>query len=242
MAATFTEVSLEDMDKFLRRGFRSLKPKRGQQYNEYFYDLTLGRFVGLRVWTSVKTHSGQGADVGADAIRVQFVSLKDEKPLEKGRAPIVKRTQGWRTSLQDRIEDFIEKYEGNDEFWENWAGTRQVQRKPEPQVAPPKPVQVDWAEAEQEDAEEEDPRRAPAREWPATWARLRDGSWGIKVDGRPQPGDVAIVTKKDGTRQRKDIERVVWQQGNVAYCTVPLDRRASAMLDSSEDDVWKVSP
>jgi hypothetical protein len=156
MAAQYTEVTLEDMDKFLKRSFRALRPKQGQQRGEYYYDLHLGKFVGVRVWTSVGLHSGTGAGVGADAIRVQLISLKDNGPLEKGKAPIVKRTQGWRNSLQDKIEEFIEKYDDREDFWEQWAETRQRSSGPEralkqyeqtndlemEQVAPAPPVQV----------------------------------------------------------------------------------------------------
>lgn len=145
MAAQYTEISLEDMDTYLKRAFRALRPKQNASRGEYFYDLKLGPFVGIRVWTSV-TRAGTGAGVGADAIRIQLISLKDERPLEKGKAPIVKRTQGWKNSLQDRIEDCIEKYESNHEFWEGWAETRQVQRREEP-----KPIVPDWSQAEKED-------------------------------------------------------------------------------------------
>jgi hypothetical protein len=156
MAATFTEVSLEDMEKFLNRAFRSLHPKQGSSRNEYYYDLNLGPSVDIRVWSSVTLRSGMGADVGSDAIRIQFLSSKDGRPLEKGKAPIVKRTQGWRTSLQDRIEDLIEKYESNDTFWEDWASTRRVRRDEpvvEQQPATPPPLKLDWSQAEKEDAE-----------------------------------------------------------------------------------------
>ncbi len=125
MAATYTEITLEDMAKFLGRGFRALHPEQGQARGEYYYDLKLGPFVGIRIWTSISIHSATGAGVGSDAIRIHLISLKDHGPLEKGKAPIVKRTQGWRNSLQERIEDLIEKYDDNEEFWENWAGTRQ---------------------------------------------------------------------------------------------------------------------
>jgi hypothetical protein len=134
MAAQYIEITLDEMEKFLKRGFRALRPKQGQQRGELYYDLHLGPFVGIRVWTSIKPHSGMGAEVGADAIRVQLVSLKDQGPLEKGKAPIVKRTQGWRNSLQDRIEELAEKYEDNDEFWENWAETRSRKGDPEKEM------------------------------------------------------------------------------------------------------------
>jgi len=131
MAAQYTEITLEEMEKFLKRGFHALRPKQGNQRGELYYDLHLGSFVGIRVWTSIGTHSGTGAEVGADAIRVQLVSLKDQGPLERGKAPIVKRTQGWKSSLQDKIEELTEKYEDNDVFWENWASTRSRKGDPE---------------------------------------------------------------------------------------------------------------
>lgn len=139
MAAQFTDVTLEDMDKFLKRGFRALRPAKGVK-GEVYYDLKLGDNVGVRVWTSVKPHSGMGAGVGDDAIRVQLVSLKDQGPLEKGKAPIVKRTQGWRNSLQSKIEEFIEKYDDNEDFWENWAGTRSRGGAPKPEIVKEEPV------------------------------------------------------------------------------------------------------
>lgn len=131
MAAQYVEITLEEMEKFLKRAFRILRPKQSQQRGEVCYDLKLGAFVGIRVWTSIRPGSGTGAAVGADAIRVQFVSLKDQGPLEKGKAPIVKRTQGWRDNLKDRVEDLIEKYEEKEEWWENWAGTRTRSGDPE---------------------------------------------------------------------------------------------------------------
>jgi len=148
MAAQFTEITLEEMEKFLKRGFRALHPERGNKLGEVYYDLKLGKFVGIRVWTSIRPHSGMGAEVGADAIRVQFVSLKDQGPLEKGKAPIVKRTQNWRDSLQDRIEELVEKYEDNDEFWEQWAATRQ-------RGGDPKREMKEFEEEKKEQAKEE---------------------------------------------------------------------------------------
>lgn len=124
MSAQFTEVTLEDMENFLKRGFRALRPLKGAKSGEVYYDLKVGPFVGIRVWTSIHPRSGVGAEVGSDAIRVQLVSLKDQGPLEKGKAPIVKRTQGWRNSLQDKIEELVEKYEDNEDFWEEWAEHR----------------------------------------------------------------------------------------------------------------------
>jgi len=122
MAAQFTEISLEDMERFLKRGFRSMRPKKGEVRGEVYYDLSLSPNVAVRIWTSVKPHSGMGADVGQDAIRVQLWGVKSRRPLKKGKSPIVKRTQNWRNSLQDRIEDLIEEYEEKEDYWEGSGG------------------------------------------------------------------------------------------------------------------------
>lgn len=122
MAAQYTEVTLEDMEKFLKRGFRALRPTQGVQKSEYYYDLSLSPNVIIRVWTSVQRGSMSGAGVGSDAIRVQFLSVPNKRPLVPGKAPIVKRTQGWRDSLQGKIEDVIELYEDKASYWESRSG------------------------------------------------------------------------------------------------------------------------
>lgn len=152
MAAQYTEVSLEDMEKFLKRGFRALRPKQKVKNREVIFDLKVGDAVGVRVWTSIRPGSGMGAERGADAIRVQLVSLKDDGPLERGKAPIVKRTQKWRNSLKDRIEDMIEKYEDKEEFWEDWASTRQRRGDPEKEM---REQEVEQRQEEREEAEAE---------------------------------------------------------------------------------------
>jgi len=221
MAATFTEVSLEDMEKFLKRAFRSLHPKQGSSRNEYYYDLKLGPAVDIRVWSSVTVRSGMGAEVGSDAIRIQFLSSKDGRPLEKGKAPIVKRTQGWRTSLQDRVEDLIEKYESNDTFWEDWAETRR-REAPKEEVAPPAAPVV----------EERPPSRPPSGRAPdATFSKMRDGSWGVRVQGTVQAGDTVMVTRKDGRQVPVVIESVVWTGNGITLAKIPQNRNAS---DSEE--------
>jgi len=156
MAAQYTEISLEEMETFLKRAFRILRPVQGVFQNEYYYDLKVGDAVGIRVWTSVKTYSGVGARAGADLIKVQLVSLKDHKPLEGGkikREDTIKRTQGWRDGLRDRVENFVEKYEDNDEFWENWAETRQRKGVPEKVME------------QQEKAEKEEAKQETREEW-----------------------------------------------------------------------------
>ncbi len=115
MAATRTDVSLDEMTKFIKRGFHALHPKQSVVNGEIVFDLHLGRIGGIRVWTTIGQNSTMSAEVGSDAIRVQLINLVRNRPLVPGNAPIVKRTQGWKDNLQDRIEDTMEKYDEREE-------------------------------------------------------------------------------------------------------------------------------
>jgi len=121
MAAQYTEITLEDMDRFMKRAFRALRPKRDDDKGEYVYTLKLSKNVAIRVYSSIMK-SGVGAGVGADAIRIQLYGTRVRHPLVKGKSPIVKRTQGWRNSLQKQIELAMEKYDENEGYWEERGG------------------------------------------------------------------------------------------------------------------------
>lgn len=144
MAAQYTEVTLEDMERFLKRAFHALHPKQGTQNREYYYDLLLSRSVVIRVWSSVQLSSGSGAGVGEDAIRVQLMGATTKRPLQKGKAPIVKRTQGWKTSLQNKIEELIEVYEESADYWDGRgdipAGNQPQTTAPARPTAPTSPM------------------------------------------------------------------------------------------------------
>lgn len=121
-AATFTEISLTEMARYLKRAFHSLNPSEGLNRGEVVYELHLSDKVAVRVYTSVHKGSEQAADVGADAIRIQLVSTKLNRPLKSGKAPIVKRTQNWKDNLRERVEDEIESYYDKEGYWESRAG------------------------------------------------------------------------------------------------------------------------
>lgn len=119
MAAQYTEISLDEMETFLKRAFRALRPRQGVQRGEYYYDLKLSDHVVIRVWTSIQRGSQSGAGVGQDAIRIQLIGVQVDRPLMKGKAPIVKRTQGWKNSLQGKVEDLLETYEEKPDYWDS---------------------------------------------------------------------------------------------------------------------------
>jgi hypothetical protein len=111
MAATYTEVTLSEMETYIHRAFHALHPRKSAIRGEVVLDLFLSQNAGVRVWTSISERGTSGAGVGEDAIRVQLYSFAKGKPLKPGKAPIVKRTQGWRDSLRERIEDCMEDYD-----------------------------------------------------------------------------------------------------------------------------------
>ena len=122
--ATFTQITLREMDSYLKRAFRALRPVATVVRGEIAYDLYLNetKTIGIRVMTSIGHGSEMAAEHGADAIRVGFFNYAGNHPLIAGKFPIVKRTQGWRDSLKDRIEDYMEMYEEKEDYWEGRVG------------------------------------------------------------------------------------------------------------------------
>lgn len=120
MAAQYTAITEQEMKTSLQRAFRALQPTFHVMRGEMVADLALNdqKTLGVRVWTSI-TGAGSGADVGTDAIRVQFYNFATGRPLLTGKAPIVKRTQNWRDNLKERIEDIIEMYDSREAYWES---------------------------------------------------------------------------------------------------------------------------
>lgn len=62
----------------------------------------------------------------------------------------------------------------------------------------------------------------------ASYNKLRDGSWGIKVQGSAKPGDRITVTKRDGSSKVETVDKVVWSGNGVAICSVIETRGASS--------------
>lgn len=183
MAATFTEVTLEDMEKFLRRAYNVYRPKRGESRGEVYYDLSLSKgSILIRVWTSIRPHSGMGADKGTDAIRVTLVT-KGGKPLVP-KGTIVKRTQNWRTSLQSRIDDLLDDYESKTEYWKKRQQDRDGETKEE-------------AEEELLEPTPNTPRVGPHE---GIFTRLQSGAWGAKIYGTATQGDIAVLETKSKSR------------------------------------------
>jgi hypothetical protein len=150
MPAEYTEVTLDDMERFLKRGFRFLRPKQGKSpKGEFFYHLFLSPNVVVRIWTSITQGAGVSRGAGQDAIRLQLLNLKNERE-RHSKVVSMKRTQGWRNTLQRRVEEAQEKYEDEERYWEMVSQVEEDEgaRPPPPdgvQGPPPTDKQVAFA-------------------------------------------------------------------------------------------------
>lgn len=226
MAATFVTVTLDDMDKFLKRAFRPFKPKPGTSRGEVYYDLNVSKGnIFIRVWTSVRPQTAYGADVGSDAIRVTMIT-KGGKPLVS-KQTIVKRTQGWRGNLQERIEGLLEDYEAKVEYWKK----RQVERDNE------SPAHSDPSGDEPESGVTQNRFEQPNPPRTGSFARLPDGSWGARVTHAGFEGEVVILVRMDGKRSRAVLDRRARAGSGFELWSIQNNRQASdSEPEEFEDD------
>lgn len=54
----------------------------------------------------------------------------------------------------------------------------------------------------------------------ATFTKLQDGSWGLRVKGDPTPGAAVTVSKRDGGTDTKTVGRVLYRGDGFAVCTI----------------------
>ena len=124
----YVEVTLKEMETFLKRGFRALRPEQGVYRGQFIYDLSLSPSVVIRIYTSIMK-SGYSAGAGGDSIRIVFLGVRVDKPLVGG-SFLVKRTNSWRNSLQDKIEEYLELYEEKAEYWDQRGSAEPGSRGP----------------------------------------------------------------------------------------------------------------
>ena len=53
-----------------------------------------------------------------------------------------------------------------------------------------------------------------------TYTQLRDGSWGLRVQGFAAPGEELRVSKKSGETKTEIVGRVIWTGNGVSLCTI----------------------
>lgn len=52
----------------------------------------------------------------------------------------------------------------------------------------------------------------------ATYSKLRNGNWGVRVSGKAAVGDVVTARRRDNTTQRVRITHIVWSGNDVTLC------------------------
>jgi len=197
MAATYIPVTIEEMDRFLKRAYRALRPKTGESRGEVYYDLNLSdEKIFIRVWTSIRPRSGVGAGVGTDAIRVTMVTQGGKPLTPKGK--IVKRTQNWRGNLQDRIEGLLEDYESKTGYWKG----RQVERDRSVEQEASKPNTEPQPDPTPPDNE---------GEIEGQFTKSRDGEWMAKIFSEGFEGADALLVRKSGRGLRVKLVRRYWK-------------------------------
>ena len=68
-------------------------------------------------------------------------------------------------------------------------------------------------------------------EW-ATFAKLRDGTWGIKGhESQIQAGKHVPIAKRDGTMTLEQVGRVVWTGGGQAIATIVARPRTRSYVE-----------
>lgn len=238
MAATYTEVTLQDMETFLKRAYRALRPKKGDSRGETYYDLNLsdGNIL-IRVWTSISSRGSSGAAKGTDAIRVTMITGKGKPLMPKGK--IVKRTQNWRNALQDRIEELVEVYESKAGYWKE----RRFQRDED--AGPRESIRQEVADKDVADDPPPSSRPAPPPSnamHSGTFVSSPKGGWAAKITGRASPGDKAILTTKGGRRVPVTLVTRIWsgadRYNDGVYAetwTIDESRRQASLDDVTQD-------
>lgn len=56
----------------------------------------------------------------------------------------------------------------------------------------------------------------------ATYTKLRDGSWGLRVTGTttPKANEKVVVAKRDGTSKVEHVAAILWSGDGVHLCTI----------------------
>lgn len=52
----------------------------------------------------------------------------------------------------------------------------------------------------------------------ATYTKLKDGSWGLRVAGKAFDGQDVLVVTRDGRRVEENVGKVLWTDGKISIC------------------------
>ncbi len=124
MAATFVDISREEMEDFLGKEARRLNSSIIRKSGTAgVYAIPLSENVGVYVSSSVGS-GNRAMDVGKGAIHIQLVELKNWGVLNKkaGGQSHVKRTTNWQKNAAKVIDNFVSEYQKAKNFYEGLTG------------------------------------------------------------------------------------------------------------------------
>lgn len=188
----YEEITLEDMERFLKRGYRVLRPKKGASRGELYYDLNLSdEKILIRVWTSIHPQTGVSAQSGSDAIRVTLLTRSGRPLMPK--STIVKRTGRWKATLQERIDDYIELYEAKTDYWKG----RQQQKDGDAPAEAPAEIK---------------PPSESGESFEGAYRKLQKdpSDWGVVIWTRGSEGDEGVARTKGGQPKKVRLIQMDW--------------------------------
>lgn len=62
----------------------------------------------------------------------------------------------------------------------------------------------------------------------ATFTKLKNGDWGVKVNGSASPGQQVTVDKKSGGTKTVKIAKVLWSGNGVSICAIEQRQTAGS--------------
>lgn len=65
-----------------------------------------------------------------------------------------------------------------------------------------------------------------------TYAKLKSGEWGLRVQGAASEGAMVTVTKRDGSTKVERIGKVIWRGGGITLCAIDAGAPRSSDRDS----------
>jgi len=61
-----------------------------------------------------------------------------------------------------------------------------------------------------------------------TYTKLRNGSWGVRVQGSVSAGQTVTVAKRDGSTKTETVGRVLWTGQGVSLCSIAQSHRSTS--------------
>lgn len=62
----------------------------------------------------------------------------------------------------------------------------------------------------------------------ATYTKLKNGEWGIRIEGSVSVGQFVPVKKKDGTINGETVAAVLWSSGGVSVCSIATSKKSTS--------------